>query len=205
MTATTKFDLDTDTIPQADLRLPRTNPKPVAATNVVRQWGDGELVVGERHDVLPWELAVQQLASARLFWQVTRRPGDHAHVRPVFAVESDGLLWSTTSMAARKAALLDQHPGCSLATSTDGMDLVYDGIAVPVDEPDLLERVGVAYHETYGWPVVVSDGAFDAPFAAPAAGPPPYVVYAFEPVTVWGFGTDDRYAIRSTRWDFEAS
>ena len=54
------------------------------------------------------------------------------------------------------------------------------------------------------WPVTVTpDGAFDAPFGAPAAGPPPYQVYAFEPVTVWGFGTDDRYAARSTRWDFD--
>ena len=182
------------------------NPQPTTAVNVVRQWDGGELLVPERDDVLPWELAVQHLAGASLFWHVTRRPDSHSHVRPVFAVESDGTLCSTTSAGARKAELLGRHPRCSLATSTDGMDLVYEGRAVAVDEPDHLERIATAYHRKYGWPVTVTPaGAFDAPFAAPAAGPPPYQVHAFEPITVWAFGTDDRYATRSTRWDFGVS
>lgn len=180
------------------------NPEPTAAINVVRQWGEGALLVPERHDVLAWDLAVQHLARAHLYWHVTQRPESRSHVRPVFAVESDGMLWSTTSAGARKTALLDQHPQCSLAASSDGMDLVYEGIAVPVHEQGLLERIAGAYRSKYGWPVTVTpDGAFDAPFGAPAAGPPPYQVNAFEPVTVWGFGTDDRYATRSTRWDFD--
>ena len=182
----------------------RPNPEPTTAVNVVRQWGDGELLVPERDDVLPWDEAVRHMAGAHLYWHVTRRPDTHAHVRPVFAVESDGMLWSTTSAGARKTGLLEHHPRCSLAASTDGMDLVYEGEAVPVHEPEHLARIAEAYRHKYGWPVVVTpDGAFDAPFGAPAAGPPPYQVYAFEPVTVWGFGTDDRYADRSTRWDFD--
>jgi hypothetical protein len=180
------------------------SPAPTAATNVVRQWGDGELLVPEPDDVLPWDVAVQHLDGARLYWHVTQRPDAHAHIRPVFAVESDGLLWSTTSTGARKAGLLERDARCSIAASTDGLDLVYEGVAVPVDDADLLERVADAYHRKYGWPVAVTpDGAFDAPFGAPAAGPPPYRVFAYEPVTVWGFGTDDRYATRSTRWDFD--
>jgi Pyridoxamine 5'-phosphate oxidase len=181
------------------------NPEPTAAVNVVRQWGDGELLVPALDDVLPWELAVQHLAGAQLYWQVTQRPDTNAHVRPVFAVECDGMLCSTTSAGARKTSLLERHPRCSLAASTDGMDLVYEGVAVPVRELDHLERIAAAYRRKYGWPVTVTgDAAFDAPFAAPAAGPPPYRVYAFEPITVWGFGTDDRYATRSTRWDFDS-
>ena len=148
------------------------NPEPTTAINVVRQW-DGELLLPDRDDVLPWDLAVQHMAGAHLYWHVTRRPDAHAHVRPVFAVECDGMLWSTTSTGARKTGLLEHHPRCSLAASTDGMDLVYEGDAVPVREPDHLARIAEAYHQKYGWPV-----------------------------TVWGFGTDDRYAARSTRWDF---
>ena len=182
----------------------RPNPAPTSAINVVRQWGDGELLVPERDDVLRWDLAVQHMAGATLYWHVTQRPDTHAHVRPVFAVESGGMLWSTTSVGARKTGLLERHPRCSLAASTDGMDLVYEGVAVPVHEADQLERIAEAYVRKYGWPVTVTSiGAFDAPFGAPAAGPPPYQVYGFEPVTVWGFGTDDRYAARSTRWDFD--
>jgi hypothetical protein len=171
---------------------------------VVRQWGDGELLTPARDDVLPWELALQKLDEANLFWHVTARPDAHAHVRPVFAVVCDGILWSTTSAGARKARLLDVDRRCSLATSTDGMDVVYDGVAVPASGPDQLQRVAEAYRRKYGWPVTASgDGALDAPFGAPAAGPPPYRAHGFEPVTVWGFGTDERYAERSTRWDFD--
>lgn len=182
----------------------RLNPDPTAAVNVVRQWGDSELLVPERNDVLPWSLAVEHLRRAHLFWNVTQRPDGHAHVRPVFAVTGDGILWSTTSGGARKAGLLERDPHCTLATSTDGMDLVYEAVATPVHDRELLERVAHAYCDAYGWPVEVTpDGAFDAPFGAPAAGPPPYQVHAFEPVTVWGFGTDERNASRSTRWDFD--
>lgn len=180
-----------------------TIPAPTAAVNVVRQWEEGELLVPDKSDTLPWELALKHMAEAELFWQVTQRPDTRAHVRPVFAVETDGVLCSTTSNDARKTNLIERDPRCSLAASTDGLDLVYEGVAVPVHETDHLERIAGAYHRKYGWPVTVTrDGAFDAPFGAPAAGPPPYQVYAFDPITVWGFGTDDRYATRSTRWDF---
>lgn len=181
----------------------RLDPQPVAARNVVRQWEDGRLLVPERDDVLPWQLAVQQLGDAPLFWHVTQRPDSHAHVRPVFAVEARGMLWSTSSSGARKTALLDAESRCSLAASTDGVDLVYEAVAVPVVEPEILEAVAEAYRRKYGWPVTVTpDGAFDAPFAAPAAGPPPFRVYGYQPITVWAFGTDKRHAPRSTRWDF---
>src|SRR5690606_34661883 len=159
---------------------------PPHARNVVREWEDGELRVPDRGEVLPWSLGVEHLAGANLYWHVVGRPSGGSHVRPVFAVVCDGVLWSTTSADARKARLLAEHPSCSLAASTDGMDIVYDGIAVAVRDPEQLERVAQAYRDKYGWPVTVADGAFDAPFGAPAAGAPPYLVYAYEPVTVWG-------------------
>jgi len=111
-------------------------PSPTVAVNVVRQWEEGGLLVPNRDDVLPWELAVQHMAEADLIWQVTQRPDTQAHVRPVFAVETDGMLCSTTSIGARKTILLEQHPRCSFATSTDGIDLVYEGVAVHVREHD---------------------------------------------------------------------
>lgn len=179
------------------------DPEPAAARNVVRQWDDNQLTVPDPDDVLPWELAIRHLADAPLFWHVTQRPDSFAHVRPVFAVETRGMLWSTSSATARKTALLEAQPRCSFAASTDGVDLVYEATAVPVTDPDLVAAVADAYHRKYSWPVTVTaDGAFDAPFGAPAAGPPPYRVFGYQPVTVWAFGTDERYAARSTRWDF---
>jgi hypothetical protein len=179
---------------------------PVAhsAVNVVRQWDDHQLHVPDPADVLPWELGLEKLGAGSLYWHVSQGTDLAAHVRPVFAVVCDGVLCSTSSATAHKTALLAHEPRCAMATSTDGMDLVYDGVATPVHDIERLHRIAEAYHRKYGWPVVVTaDGAFDAPFAAPAAGPPPYLVFVIEPVTVRGFGTDERFAARSTRWDFD--
>ncbi|MGH9244498.1 MAG: hypothetical protein ACRD29_09310 [Acidimicrobiales bacterium] len=46
------------------------------------------------------------------------------------------------------------------------------------------------------------DGAFDAPYGAPTAGPPPYQPYAVTPTVIFGFGTNDKFAPLSTRWRF---
>jgi Uncharacterized protein conserved in bacteria (DUF2255) len=65
-----------------------------------------------------------------------------------------------------------------------------------------LERVVEAYRAKYGWPLTVRDGELHAPFAAPAAGPPPYQAYAVTPEVIFGMGTDEALAPRSTRWRF---
>lgn len=36
----------------------------------------------------------------------------------------------------------------------------------------------------------------------PTAGPPPYEVFEITPTVVFGFGTDEVHAPRSTRWSF---
>jgi hypothetical protein len=179
-------------------------PLPSRAVNIVRNWNEHQLHVPDRDDVLPWELGLEKLGEARLYWHVTNAADDGAHVRPVFGVVCDGVLCSTSSATARKTERLAHDPRCTLATSTDALDLVYEGLATRVDDVDRAQRVAEAYHRKYGWPVEVQDDAtFDAPFAAPSAGPPPFVVFAFEPVTVRGFGTDEELAPRSTRWDFD--
>jgi hypothetical protein len=178
-------------------------PAPSGAVNIVRMWNEHRLEVPDRDDVMPWEMALERLAAGRLYWHVSQAPECDAHVRPVFAVVVDGVLCSTSSASARKSTRLARDGRCTLATSTDDMDLVYEGVATPVHDVERARRVADAYREKYGWPVEVNDDAtLDAPFAAPSAGPPPFVAYAFEPVTVRGFGSNDELAARSTRWDF---
>jgi hypothetical protein len=179
-------------------------PVPRAVVNIVRMWNERQLEVPERDDVMPWEMGLERLAAGRLYWHVSQTAECAAHVRPVFAVVCDGVLCSTSSATARKTAWLARDGRATLATSTDDMDLVYEGVAVPVLDVDRARRIADVYHGKYGWPVEVADDAtFDAPFAAPSAGPPPFIAYAFEPVTVRGFGTDEALAARSTRWDFD--
>ncbi len=86
------------------------NPQPTAAVNVVRQWAHGELLLPEETTSCPWEIAVHHLTEASLFWHVAQRPDRHPRVRPVFAVESDGTLGSTTSATRARRSSSDAIP-----------------------------------------------------------------------------------------------
>ena len=57
-----------------------------------------------------------------------------------------------------------------------------------------------AYHAKYGWPATVAGDAFDAPYGAHRRVPP--CRCEVRPTTVYGLGTDEDQAPRSTRWRF---
>lgn len=157
----------------------------------------------EDESPLPWSEARKRLVNGSCYWLATTCVDDGSpHVRPVLAVWVSGALHTTTSARAGKAAALAAGARCSLSVSTDGIDLVYEGDAVRVDDADALGRIGAAFADKYSWPVKVRDGAFDAAYGAPTAGPPPYEVYALRPAKVFAFGTDDAFAARSTRFTF---
>jgi nitroimidazol reductase NimA-like FMN-containing flavoprotein (pyridoxamine 5'-phosphate oxidase superfamily) len=151
---------------------------------------------------MPWSEAERRLAGARTYWLATTGPGPRPHVRPVLAVWVDGALHTTSSPAARKARNLAGNDRCSFSVSADSVDVVLEGTAAKVTDTGHLQRVADAYRDKYGWPPTVVDGAFDAPYGAPTAGPPPYEVYEITPTVVFGFGTDEDHAPRSARWTF---
>jgi nitroimidazol reductase NimA-like FMN-containing flavoprotein (pyridoxamine 5'-phosphate oxidase superfamily) len=176
--------------------------EPVSTENCTAQYEDNQLQPPDPGAVIPWGEARDRLAAADTYWFATVRPGGQPHVRPVLAVWVDGVLYSTTSPDARKGRNLAGNPSCSVTVSTDGIDLVVEGTAARVDDDATLQQVAEAYHSKYRWPVTVKDGAFDAPYGAPSAGPPPYQPYAITPTVVYGFGTNDHFAPRATRWRF---
>lgn len=106
---------------------------------------------------------------------------------------------------ARKGRNLAADGRCALTVTTEGMDLVLEGTARRVRDRDHLERIGRAYADKYGWPVTIDGDAFDAPYGAPTAGPPPYQAYEVTPSVVFGFGTDEDLAPRTTRWRFRTA
>ena len=160
------------------------------------------MLTGADVEPIPWTAAQKRLADAQWYWLATVHADGRPHVRPVLAVSVDGVLYSSTNPAARKGRNLASDPRCSLTVRTDDMDVVLEGTAARVADEPTLVRVAEAYRSKYGWPVEVRDGAFVAPYGAPTAGPPPYVVYAITPVQVYGFGTDDALGPRTTRWRF---
>ena len=160
------------------------------------------MLTGADVEPIPWAEAEARLAGERFYWLATAHPDGRPHVRPVLAVWVDGALYASTNPTARKGRNLDHDPRCSVTARTGDLDVVLEGTARRVTDDETLVRVADTYRDKYGWPVEVRDGAFDAPYGAPTAGPPPYRVYAITPVQVFGFGTDDALGPRTTRWRF---
>lgn len=178
-------------------------PVPTSAVNITATWEGGRLHHGGADDVIPWADVRDRIARAGDYWVTTVRADGTPHVRPVFAVWVAGLLVSTTNGMRAKARHLEANPEVSVATRVDGVDLVVEGRASWVTDPDLLEAIAAGYRAKYGWPLEVRDGeAFHAPFAAPAAGPPPYRPYAVRPRVVYGMGTTDELAPLTTKYTF---
>ncbi len=160
------------------------------------------LIAAEPTTVLPWELVRDVLADTRMYWLATVHPAGRPHVRPVLAVWQDGALYTTSTSTSGKGRNLAADPCCTVTARTDKMDVVLEGTATPVTDDATLHRLAETYRAKYGWPVTVVGGAFDAPYGAPTAGPPPYHPYEITPVTVYGFGTADEYGGRTTRFRF---
>jgi hypothetical protein len=161
-----------------------------------------DLIAADPTTALPWEVVRDVLKDTRLYWLATVHPSGRPHVRPVLAVRVNGALYSTSTKAFRKGRNLATDPRCTVTARTDIMDVVLEGTATQVTNEDTLNKVAEAYRSKYGWPVTVTNGAFDAPYSAPTAGPPPYHPYEITPATVFGFGTADEYAGRTTRYRF---
>ncbi len=157
---------------------------------------------GREPATLPWAEARERISQARWYWLGTLHPDGRPQIRPVLAVWVGGALYTTSSPQARKGRNLDRDGRCTVAVTADDMHLVLEGSASKVADRAMLESVAAAYRAKYDWPVTVIDGAFDAPYGAPTAGPPPYQPYQISPVTVLGFVNDPALGPGSTRWRF---
>jgi len=92
-------------------------------------------------------------------------PTGRPHTRPVLAVWTDGVLFTTSSRAAQKGRNLHLDPRCSVAIMDDDMHIVVEGTAAPVEGGPSLDRVAEAYRSKYDWPVTVVEGGLEAPYA----------------------------------------
>src|SRR5262245_8682307 len=127
--------------------------------------------------VLEWSRARDALAGLPTpdvtYFLGTCRPDGTPHAAGVGALWRDGALYFTSSPAARKARDLAVNPRCTLSVRLPGIDLVLDGAAARVTDPETLEPVAEGYRAG-GWPAQVDGDALTAPYCAPSAGPPPW-------------------------------
>jgi hypothetical protein len=173
----------------------------VIATNIVNQYENGQLQPPYEDAVIAWETVLDHLSSGLQAWLTVVDPDGTPIVRPVLAVLVDEKLHLASSPRSRKASGLEAGATATLATRTEGIDLVWTGTPTRVTNADDLDRIGATYREQHGWDVVRDGEALDAPYGAPCAGPPPYDAYRIDPKHVYAFGTVERLAERSTRFD----
>jgi hypothetical protein len=120
--------------------------------------------------------------NARTTWLATVNEDGSPHVTAVGALWLDGTFWFQTGAGTRKGRNVARDPRCSVAVSVRDTDVVIEGDAARVTEPDALARVAAAWAAN-GWPAEPDAGGagITAPFNAPALGPAPWRVYRIEP------------------------
>ena len=79
----------------------------------------------------------------------------------------------------------------------EGLDLVLEGEAAPVDDPAILDAVGTLIRQA-GWPVELTTDGFTAPFGPPDGSPRLWTLYRFVFRTAIGQGGEGD----ATRWRF---
>jgi hypothetical protein len=156
-----------------------------------------------------WPDAVHQLESSPVFWSTTVRRDRRVHVTPLLAVWLDGALHFCTGPTEQKAKNLEHDAHCALTTGCnsldDGLDVVVEGVAVPVADDARLRRIAAQYESKYGadWHFDVRDGRFHHQGGeAIVFAIEPHAIYAFrkgEPFSHTRFRVRDTPAVVRTR------
>jgi len=120
--------------------------------------------------------------NARTKWLTTINEDGSPHVTAVGALWVDDAFWFQTGDGTRKSRNVARDPRCTVALSIRDADVVVEGEAVRVTDPDVVARIAKAWADD-GWPAEPdeSGSGITAPFNAPAQGPPPWHVYRIEP------------------------
>ena len=126
----------------------------------------------------------------------TVRPDGRPHTTGVGVRWHDGDLYFLSGPETRKSRNLATNPACTIAMRAEGLDLVFEGEAAPIDDPAILDAVGALIRRS-GWPVEVTADGFTAPFGPPGGGPP-WQLYRVVFHTTIGQGGDGG----ATRWRF---
>jgi len=130
--------------------------------------------------------------NSRTTWLTTINSDGSPHVTAVGALWVDGAFWFQTGDGTRKSRNVARDPRCSLAVSIRDADVVVEGDAARVTEPDAVARLAKAWADQ-GWPAEpdASGTGITAPFNAPLQGPPPWHVYRIEPRSVTVVGGEE--------------
>jgi hypothetical protein len=111
-------------------------------------------------------------------WLSTINADGSPHVTGIGALWRDDSFWFETGERSRKGLNLSRDPRCALSVATRDFDLVVEGEALMVTDPETVAAMAELW-AAEGWPAKVdaTGQAITADFSAPSAGPPPWRVY----------------------------
>jgi hypothetical protein len=120
--------------------------------------------------------------NSRTKWLATVNEDGTPHVTAVGAIWLDGTFWFQTGAGTRKGRNVERQPRCSIALSIRDADVVIEGDAARVTDPEMVARVAKAWADD-GWPAEPDESGtgITAPFNAPSQGPPPWIVHRITP------------------------
>jgi hypothetical protein len=115
-------------------------------------------------------------------WLATTNGDGSPHLAGLGALWVSGAFYFQTGETTHKGRNLARNPRCSMSVSTDEFDLVVDGDAALVEDPDVVADL-VGRWAAGGWPASVDATgiALTAEYSAQSAGPPPWRVYRLTP------------------------
>jgi hypothetical protein len=139
--------------------------------------------------------------SRHTCWLSTINEDGSPQLTGVGALWVDDAFWFETGQRTRKGRNLARDSRCALSVATEAFDLIVEGEAVRITDPDTVATMA-AHWAAGGWPAKVdSTGqALTAEYSAPSAGPPPWAVYRLTPRQATALATVDPGG--ATRWRF---
>ena len=148
-----------------------------------------------------WATAREQLEAAMTHWLSTVRSDGRPHVTTIAAVWLDDAVHFTTGHSERQAKNLAAGNSHVIVTTGcngwDGLDIVIEGDAIPVTDPDRLGRVAEAFTEKYDdfFGMRMVDGHLSG-----AGTDHEPLTFAVRAMRAFGFGKGESFS--QTRWTF---
>lgn len=105
----------------------------------------------------PWVAIERLLSDAQLYWIITVRSDGRPHAVPLVGVWQAGAFAFCTGAEEQKQHNLDANPHVAVTTGStgangwdSGKDVVVEGVAVRVTDPEVLQRLAAAWLAKYG-------------------------------------------------------
>lgn len=131
-------------------------------------------------------------------WLTTINADGSPHCTPLGAAWEDRSFWLQTGRT-RKARNLRRDPRCSIARQFSDFDLVVEGTAEIVRDPEWVARLAKHWADR-GWPATPDESgtAITAPYNAQSAGAGPWDVYRITATSAFAVQKVEPYG--ATRW-----